>query len=97
MSPLVVLDPTGTVREQVNHGQIAPRLTTFDGKVIGLIDDGLLGSEYYLRGLERLLRSEFPTAQTHFWTKPVLSRPAPPALISEAVERCDTIIVGSAG
>ena len=97
MAPLVVLDPTSVVRPRVIEGQLAARLPDFRGQVVGLIDDGLLGSEYYTRGLEDLLRAEYPGVQTHFWAKPILSRPAPPEMIAEAAERCDAVIVGSAG
>lgn len=97
MSSLIVLNPTGQVRSRVREGALAPRLAGFDTGTIGLIDDGLLGSEYYMRGLERLLQDEFPGIQTRFWLKPILSRPAPANLIEEAVERCDAVIVGSAG
>ena len=97
MSPLIVLNPTSVVRPRVVEGQLAERLPDFNGKVVGLIDDGLIGSEYYMRGVEQLLRAEYPGVTTYFWSKPILSRPAPPELISEAAERCDAVIVGSAG
>ena len=97
MAPLVVLDPTSVVRPRVVEGQLAARLPDLRGQVVGLIDDGLPSSEYYMRGLEELLRAEYPGIETHFWPKPILSRPAPPELIAEAAERCAAVIVGSAG
>ena len=97
MAGFDVLNPTSFVRTAAREGRLADRLTGLDGKVIGLIDDQLVGTEYYMRGLEQRLRSEFPGLTTHFWGKPILSGPSPSDLIAQAAERCDAVIVGSAG
>lgn len=97
MSPLTVYDPTGIVRRRVVEGQLAPRLSDFHGRIVGIIDDGLIGSPYDMRGLEQLFREEFEGLATRFWDKPILSRPSPAQLIAEVAESCDTVVIGSAG
>ena len=96
MSPMIVLDPTGWVRQPAAETRLQERLPDLNGKVVGIIDDGLAGSEEYLKGLERRLREEYPGLETRFWTKPLLSRPAPEDLLATAAE-CDAVVVGSAG
>ena len=97
MAGFEVLNPTSFVRSQNREGRLARRLSGLNDKVIGLVDDGLVGTEIYMRGVEQRLQAEFPGLTTHFWAKPILSRPSPSALIAEAAERCDAVIVGSAG
>ena len=97
MAGFEVLSPVSFVRSETREGKLAKRLDTLNGKVIGLIDDGLVGTEYYMRGVEQALRAEFPELTTHYWPKPILSRPSPSQLIAEAAERCDAVVVGSAG
>lgn len=96
--PLIVLSPEGIPmdRQEATQPQLAPRLSTLDGKTIGLIDDGFAGSEEYVRGVGDLLVGSHADVTVRYWRKPTLARAAPIPLIEEAGLACDAVIVGIA-
>ncbi|MBI3965831.1 MAG: hypothetical protein HY329_09370 [Chloroflexi bacterium] len=91
---MIVLNPEGEVRARA--AQLAARLEDPSNAVIGIVDDGLVGSDYFMKAIESLLQTEYG-AKTRYWLKPMLSRPAPPDLIEQVAAECDAVVVGIAG
>lgn len=77
-----VLDPTSEIDSQ----QIlpAPRLSTLEGKTVGLISNGKEGTKEYFAHLDRLLRERFKVAGVILRTKSNYSAPAEQPIIDEA-------------
>ena len=96
---LIVLNPEGLPITQPADGGpcLAPRLGELAGRVLGILDDGLPGAAPYLHGVGDLLVAAHPGLRVQYWRKPVLSRPAPSALIEEMARTCDGVIVGVCG
>jgi hypothetical protein len=91
-----ILNPEGIVRPRLVEGGLAPRLSDINGKKIGIIDDGFADSARYLHGIEQILKERYPSCETHYWEKPILSRPSPDDLIAEVCASSDAVIVGIA-
>ena len=93
---IVILDPVGEVEINPDEREIRPE--SLNGKVIGILDDGLGGTAHdTLKALEELAKASFQDAQTLYWKKPHLSQPSPSALIDEIARSVDVAIVGVAG
>ncbi len=89
-----VLDPVGVTRAEMEKRTVTRRLDDLRGKTIGFIDDGFSGADYFMKGVKSLIEQRFPGVKTQYWTKPLMSRPAPPKLIEEAAAACDAVVVG---
>jgi hypothetical protein len=87
---LVVLDPTLEMR--VPRVESAPR----SGKIttLGLLDNGKPQSDILLRKVADLLTTAYPEIEIKYYKKPGAYRPAPSALLDEAVRECDALVVG---
>lgn len=83
-----VLDPTGeqTPAERVRN----ERLTSLDGKTIGLLDISKPRGSVFLDKLQELL--EFDGATVQRYAKPTFSKPAPVDLRHEIATQCDAVI-----
>ncbi len=69
--------------------QPAPRLTSFAGKTIGLLDISKPGGNVFLDRLEMLLHQR--SAKTLRVMKPTFAKPAPPDIL-EALRSADAVI-----
>lgn len=87
-----VLSPVGEKKHIDVGRELAPRLATLSGKVVGLIDDGV-GKAYFQR-IEELLKEKVKPAQIIRKVKPHLSQPSPTELLDEVVKACKAVIVG---
>jgi len=87
-----VLSPVGEKKRIDVERELAPRLATLSGKVIGLIDDGA-GKAYFQR-IEELLKEKVKPAQVIRKVKPHLSQPSSTELLDEVVKACKAVIVG---
>lgn len=87
-----VLSPVGETKQVEMKDELAPRLATLSGKIVGLVDDGA-GKAYFQR-IEELLKDKVKPAQIIRKVKPHLSRPSPAELLDEVAKACDAVIVG---
>ena len=86
-----VLDPTP--EKAPPAGQLAPRLSTLDGKTIGFISNGKEGTKGFFKHLERMLREEHGVARVVSRTKSNYSAPADAAIAAE-IKSWDAVISG---
>ncbi|MEK7214905.1 MAG: hypothetical protein AAB289_04855 [Chloroflexota bacterium] len=89
---LVILDPLGEVA--VTDHPLAPRLRDLRGKTLGIIDNGMPGSNDILSTLADMMRETEGIKEVIVRIKPNVSRPAPPEIVNELVARCDFVICG---
>ena len=89
---LVVLDPT--VEAAPVSARMAPRLSTLQGKRIGLLDNGKPHAKELLECVERLLEERLQPAQVLRFRKPNSSKPAPTELIVDITKQVDAVING---
>lgn len=87
-----VLSPIGEKKLTGAKGELAPRLDTLSGKIIGFVDDGA-GKAYFQR-IEELLEEKVKPAQIIRKVKPILSRPASAEMLDEVAKVCNAVIAG---
>lgn len=80
---LRVLDPTSET--EVTAIEAAPRLSSLQGKTVGLISNGKEGTDGFFAHLEKLLYQHFDVAKVVLRVKSNYSAPAEPEIIAEAV------------
>ena len=93
---LIVLNPEGKPRAG-KETEVARRVDRVEGKTIGVIDDGLAGSDYFMKGIQQLIEKTYPGAKALYFPKPILSRPSPKELLDQVAGQCDAVVVGIAG
>ena len=87
---LVILDPTvGAVTRPV---QMAPRLDTLEGKVIGLLDNTKANSDHFLEYLQETLRRQHGVAAVLPRRKGGASTAVAGDLLDELVGSCDGVV-----
>lgn len=84
-----VLDPT--FAEMVATSQTTARLTSLQGRVIGLLDNGKIRVHELLNFMETILRREHGVAEVVRFKKPDASRPLPSEVLAE-MQACDAVI-----
>jgi hypothetical protein len=67
------------------------RLTSLEGRTVGLLDNGKIRVRELLDHVEAMLRSHYGVAQVLRFKKPDASRPAPPEVIAD-MKPCAAII-----
>lgn len=87
MSPSL-LDPTSE-REQTTRER-APRPTSLDGKVVGLLDISKPRGNVFLDRLAEMLEKR--GLQVERYAKPTFTKPAPVDLRHEIITKCDVVI-----
>ncbi len=88
---LRVLDPRLSAEGEAIR--MAPPLRAMDGAIIGLLDNGKIGTARFYDHLEDLLRSRFGVREFIRRRKPDLSRPVPPEMLG-ALSSADAILSG---
>ena len=78
---LRLLDPTNELR--ATGVRPAPRLTTLEGKTVGIISNGKEGTGGYFGHLQRLLLEEMRVANVVWRTKSNYSAPADAPIVAE--------------
>ena len=94
MADYYLLDPTSN--GDVDEKYLAPRLESFDGKVMGILNITKNGSDVFLDRVEALIRERFDIAEILRVNKPTFSRPAPTELLEDLADRADFVIEGLA-
>jgi hypothetical protein len=84
-----VLDPTAA--EAAVTITSTARLTSLEGRTVGLLDNGKIRVRELLDHVEDLLRSQYGVAHVMRFTKPDASRPAPPEVMAD-MKRGEVII-----
>ena len=84
-----VFDPTAEDATATNPG--AARLTSLEGRTIGLLDNSKFRVRELLDHVEVILRARFGVAQVLRFRKPDASRPASPELLMN-MQHCEAII-----
>ena len=85
-------DPQGETKTKGN--KLAPRLSTLDGKVMGIVDDGGQFVGDCCDGLAEELRKRFEIAGEVKKIKRSMSSPLAPNLFQEMLGKVDFVIVG---
>ena len=77
-----VLNPTS--ESEASSLEPAPRLSTLEGKTVGLISNGKEGTVGYFAHMDRLLREKYKVAEVIMRVKSNYSAPAETEIIDEA-------------
>ena len=85
---VTVFDPTAD--EEKSQEKLAPRLTSLDGKVVGLLDNTKDLVETLLNEVQVQLQKDFPNAEFRYFRKDSVSG-APPGLM-EQVAQCNAVV-----
>jgi hypothetical protein len=88
---LRVFDPTN--ESKAAAGQPAVRLSSLEGKTVGLISNGKEGTKAYFAHLDRMLREELGVADIVWRTKSNYSAPADPHIIDE-IKKWHAVVAG---
>ena len=89
--PTILINPFN--ESQREGRKAAPKLATFAGKTIGLLDISKPGGSFFLDHLEGLLKNRFAVKEVIRITKPTFTKPAPDAVIEHLLQaRCDGVI-----
>ena len=84
-----VFDPTAEDAAAISPG--AARLTSLEGRTIGLLDNSKFRVRELLDHVETILRTRFGVVQVLRFRKPDASRPAPPEMLAH-MQQCEAII-----
>ena len=87
-----ILDPTGFDSQAPKS--MAPRLTSLQGKTIGLLDIGFPNGNVFLDRVEELLKTRYGVAEVVRKAKPSPARPAKEEVRRTLIDDCDAIIEG---
>lgn len=72
--------------------QLAPRLTSLEGKRIGLIDNRKRHSDVFLARLQELMKERYKVADFQYYTKDGASVPTPEEVMADLTANCDAVI-----
>ena len=90
MHLLKVLNPVAPQRAMQSVKIVSPRLTTLEGKIIGLVWSGTHGGDIALKHVGGMLEHRFENLETRFYTGG--NYPNPPHILRQAAEECDAVI-----
>ena len=89
-----IYTPVGKVVKR--EFDLAPRVRSLDGLVIGLLDNNKWNAQKFLRRLDVDLRARFAVKDVIHRRKPFFSRPAPLELIEELTANADIVVTALA-
>jgi hypothetical protein len=87
-----LFDPTGEVK--IRKRALAPRLSSLDDKVMGIVDDGLGNSHVLLEGLADEIAKTCSIRRGPSAVKPSLSAPLPDETFADMLTEVDFVLVG---
>ena len=88
---LRVLDPTNEAKAAA--AEAASRLASLQGKTVGFISNGKVGTKGFFAHLERMLREEYGVANVVSRTKSNYSAPADAHIVAE-IRQWDAVVSG---
>ena len=86
-----ILDPTGA-GDTASDTTLAPRMTTLDGKTLGLLDNGKPNGAAVLEEVGRQLRRRYALKDVLMYAKPYFGTPVEPTQTQRIFEECDFAI-----
>ena len=89
--PITVLNPTS--HSEAEPLRLALPLTSLEGRLVGVLDNGKVNSDRMFRYAEAILREHYGVREVLWRRKHNFSQPAPPTLLAE-LSACDAIITG---
>lgn len=89
-----VMTPVGKVVKQ--EFDLAPRVQTLDGLVLGLLDNNKWNAQRLLRQLQDELTSKYKVKEVIYLRKPYFSRPAFPEMIEQLATGADVVVTALA-
>ena len=89
-----VYTPVGKVVKQMFD--LAPRVPTLDGLVLGLLDNNKWNAQRLLRQLEADLRARFQIKDVIYLRTPSFSRPAYPEMVEQMATGADVVVTALA-
>jgi hypothetical protein len=89
--PIIVLDPTASSEAQPN--QLAPRLSSLQGRKLGVLDNRKANADRLFDLVETILRERYAAEVVVRCQKPDFSRPAPDSMLHDLRE-CEAVITG---
>ena len=89
-----VYTPIGKVVKQMFD--LAPRVPTLDGLVLGILDNNKWNAQKLLRQLETEFRARYSLKDVIYVRKPYFSRPAFPDMITQLTVGADVVITALA-
>jgi hypothetical protein len=90
-----LLDPTGASASATTDRQstlAARRISSLDGKTVGLLNNTKVKADYILDAVEVLLKERYNVKEFVRRTKPTFSRPIPDDMAEEMASQCDVVI-----
>ena len=93
MSEIELLSPAGVASPA--RVPLAPRVATFEGRVVGLLDNTKTGSTAFLDGVEALLGNAGASRVVRY-TKTSSALPAAEHMLESMAAECDVVINGIA-
>jgi hypothetical protein len=89
--PIIVLDPTANSETQPN--ELAPRLTSLNGRRVGVLDNRKANADRLFDLVDSILRERYAAEVVVRCQKPDFSRPAPDSMLRE-LRDCEAVITG---
>ena len=89
-----VMTPVGKVVKQ--EFDLAPRVQTLDGLVLGLLDNNKWNAQRLLRQLQDELTAKYKLKEVIYLRKPYFSRPAFPEMIEQLATGADVVVTALA-
>ena len=89
---IVVVDPSGHVWRELTS--LAKRVESFEGKTVGLLDDGVSASHIVLERIGELLQERNGVGRVILMRKPNLSARVPQDMYEELKSQVDFMVIG---
>jgi hypothetical protein len=89
---VVIVDPSGHLWREPTS--LAKRVDSFEGKTVGLLDDGVAGSHILLERIGELLQERNGVGRVVLVRKPNLSARVPKAMYEDLKAQVDFMVVG---
>ena len=89
---ILVLDPTA--KANIPEREMAPRVDSLEGKVVGFLHNFKPNADLVLERIEELLCERFRVKEVMRRRKTNAASGAPPEVIEELADQCDLVING---
>jgi hypothetical protein len=87
---ILLLDPTA--EDEPEQSALTSRLSSLQGKRVGLLDNTHRNVDIYMEEAERILKEEYGVAEVVYLRKANANSAAAPAILKEMVSRADAVV-----